>query len=195
MIGNFDAKIIDYGVSVSSANRPQVFVVFEFEYTNEDTGGSSMRKKAWYGSLHEGAVPITLKSLIQCGLRQSNFDKLDKLADGPSSGLLDMERHRQIELYEVPNYQDESKTDTKIHWINDPALAPTIKKIDEADNKSFFGEKRGEFSDTLKALASNMDLPPETEKKKSKAPIDNVSIKETDDTTVNYGGTDEDIPF
>lgn len=160
MIGKFEAKITDYGVSETKEGRPQVVVSFEFEHQN-DEGVRATKRMSWYGSLYQKAVPITLKQLLHCGLRKENFDKLNQLYKGPDSGMLDMERARVIEIQEQPHWQDASKTQTKIAWINDPELAPTIKKIDEATNNQFFGENQGQLMETLNKLATEMDLPPD----------------------------------
>ena len=166
MIGRFEAIIKDYGIGETQAGRPQVYVMFEFEFEDED-GKLSKRTMSWFGSLYRGAVEITLKSLLHCGLREENFAKLGELVKGPKSKLLDQERPRVIDIIEEPHHEDMSKTVTKVAWVNDPLLGPSVKKMDEAKANSFFGENKGVFADELKRLAAGMNFekPKEKEEK------------------------------
>ena len=177
MIGKFEALIVDYGVSESKAGRPQVYATFEFTHKNE-SGTESTKQLTWYGSLYEKAIPVTLRQLLHCGLREGHFDKLDKLADGPESGLLDTVRPRIIDIQEEPHFEDPSKTRTRIAWVNDPEIGPTVKKIGEAANRQFFGENRGLFADRLAEEAKKLGIktPPaqENDTKASQETMDDI---------------------
>ena len=179
MVGNFEAKIVDYTIGESKNNRPQVVITFEFLYEDED-GTKRLKRLNWYGSLYAGAVPITLKTLIHCGLNESNFDKLEKLVLGVESELLDTERPRNIDVQEAAHWQDVGKIETKIMWVNDPTLRPTTKKIDEATNNQFFGERRGEFTAELIKLSREMDIPAKDKTQKNESPLPDTPADSND---------------
>ena len=170
MTGTFEANIVNYGVSETKDGRPQVTVTFECFHLDE-AGLEKVEKITWYGSLYEGAIPITLETLLHCGLKRENFGKLDKLMFGPQSFLLDLERGRNISIQEKPHYRDASRTQRFIAWIRDPKLS-SGQTIAEEKNNLFFSENSGYFVDTLNQLAEALNLEEKTEVTKEAATPD-----------------------
>lgn len=150
MIGNFEAKIKDYGVSETKSGNPQVYVRFYFEYEG------AQKELTWYGSFVGGAKDITLKTLIYCGLKPQHYGQLTNLWNGVQSGMLDMEKVLVLDVQEEPK-QDGSGMRTVVQWVNDPNVAPQIKKIDQAKNAQFFGTMG--FDGDLVRLAGEMGIP------------------------------------
>lgn len=150
MFGVFDAKIKEYGVSEANNGNPQVFIAFNFEFEG------AQKTLTWYGSFAGGAKKITLKSLIACGLQPQHYGQLVKLHDGVNSGLLDLNKTLSIDVQQEPK-QDGSGMRTVVAWVNDPAMAPAIKKIDAAKNAQFFGSMG--FEQDLVNLANELNIP------------------------------------
>jgi len=132
MIGKFQGKVKDYGVSETNAGNPQVYVQVQFEHEG------AQKELTWYGSFVGGAKEITLRSLLACGLKPQHFGQLVNLRNGATSGMLDLNKAIEIDVHEEPKYDDPTKMVTKVKWLNDPNFAPQIQKIDEAKNAQFF---------------------------------------------------------
>lgn len=152
MIGKFDAKISDYGVSETKSGNPQVFVRFAF---NDNDG--AQKELTWYGSFVGGAKDITLKTLIYCGLKPQHFGQLVNLANGIASGMLDTQKVLNIDVQEEPKQDGGMRT--VIQWVNDPASAPQIKKIDQAKNAQYFGQMGPQYEGDLMRLAGDLGVP------------------------------------
>lgn len=151
MIGKFLAKIKDYGVTPPSQNsgQPQITITFEFEHEG------SVRTLTWYGSLAGGAREFTLKTLLIAGLQPQMFNRLDMLMNGIGSNLLNTQKDLEIDVQEEPK-QDGSGMRTVVKWVNDPAAAPQIKKIDQATNSQYFGQNN--FAGDLYRIAQELGL-------------------------------------
>lgn len=128
MIGKFDAKIKDYGVSKTQAGNPQLFITFTFE------AEGATKELTWYGSFVGGAKDITLKSLINCGLTPDKFSKLNLFNTGIQSGLLNLGKVLSIDVQEEPHQNDPTKTRTVVRWVNDPESSYVVKRLSEAEN-------------------------------------------------------------
>lgn len=150
MFGKFNGNITDYGVSESQAGNPQVFITFAFECEG------AQKTMSWYGSFAGGAKDITLKTLIYCGLQPQHYNQLVNFKNGTMSNMLDLSKVLELDIQEEPDYKDPTKMRSKINWVNDPASAPQIKKIDEAKNAQFFGSMG--FDGDLIRLAGDMGL-------------------------------------
>lgn len=158
MNGKFNAKIKDYTTSESSNGNVQIAIQFNVEV---DGGEKTM---SWYGYLTEKAKKQTLITLINCGLESRNFNQLHKLIDGVQSGLLDTNKAMSLEIQQEPssNSDGSPKFDDNgnaimrdvIRWVNDPARAPKIEKLDAGKNSQFF-QSQG-FGNDLQAILADM---------------------------------------
>lgn len=150
MIGNFLGKITDYGISETKSNKPQVFVKFTFPF---EQGTSSL---TWFSGFVGGQKDITLKALLDMGFAPGS--QLMALAQGPMSGLLNMDKDLSLDVQEEMK-QDGSGMRTLIQWVNDPARSGGgVKTVDE--NKA--GQMLGgmDFEGDLVRLAGEMGINP-----------------------------------
>lgn len=114
--GKYKAKISDYGISENKSGMPIVNVRFQF-------GDHSLN---WIGSLNEGkARQITVENLMKMGLVDG--DKMADMADGPSSGVLNMDKELEIDV-QPDTY--EGKTTMRIKWINEMGFRNSMTKED-----------------------------------------------------------------
>ena len=146
------AKIKSYTVSEAKNGNPQVAIQF-----NVLMPDGSQKTLSWYGSFSGGAKDITLKALIICGLK--DFRGLKNLVNGVASGLLDCTKELVL-VAEDEMYRKESGamgTRTNVKFINDPAMAPQIKKIDPAKNVQFFNTMG--FDQDLMRISGEMEVP------------------------------------
>lgn len=144
LVGKFLAKITDYGVSDTKAGNPQVFVRFAFQ-----TQDGQSKELTWYGSFVGGAKDITLKALIACGMNPNTFGRMIEFNNGPSSGLLDMNKPLEIDVQQEPHHSEPGKMVTRIAWVNDPENPTyTQKRLSEAENAQKMGGMRldGDFA-------------------------------------------------
>lgn len=75
MQGTFLAKIINYGISLTAANLPQVAVNFRAKIDPKDP--TKTKDFLWWGSLKEGrAKEITIDALINMGFTDTNLDRI-----------------------------------------------------------------------------------------------------------------------
>lgn len=117
--GYYEAKIINYGIKKTKKGDPAPVIIFNAE-TEE-----GKQHVFWSGSLNDGkARDITLKTLAICGFR--NVSAFPYLAEGPSSGLLNMEKEVQITVEHESVEEVDKKTGEKIirkyakvRWINE----------------------------------------------------------------------------
>lgn len=125
-------KVSNYTITEASNGNAQVAISFAFQ--NEQ---AQSRNLTWYGSFAGGAKKITLKSLAACGLVDAG--RIGELINGPSSNLLDMNRDVQLDIQTETIFQQDGteKTIDKIQWVNDPALAPGLKTIDQGKWSQF----------------------------------------------------------
>ncbi len=140
--GKYIAKIIDYGIGTTKAGDPTVVVKFGW-------GTYSM---IWNGSLKPGkAQEITIKALLRMGLKDD--DKLENLADGTDSGLLDLEKDVELDV-QMDTY--DGKTRPKIAWINEVGGG----KFKNAMAKDEFKTKLGglDIRNNLKAIRHEMGI-------------------------------------
>ena len=95
--GLYTARIADYGiVFAQSSGEPRAMIKFSFK---DAEGGQ--HAIMWGGSFKEGtARDITIATLLTCGLRN---DDIESLADGPSSGMLDMNADISIKVELEPD--------------------------------------------------------------------------------------------
>lgn len=121
--GRFNGKVTDYGVSASSNDNCQVFVVFDIAFPE---GEHSM---TWYGSLNAGkAREITIKSLLVLGFHSNSFDDL---VDGKTSGAIEIGKEASLV---IENEEYEGKNRWKIKWVN--ALNNGPKRIESGSAKA-----------------------------------------------------------
>lgn len=121
--GRFNGKVTDYGVSASSNDNPQVFVVFDVAFPD---GEQSM---TWYGSLNAGkAREITIKALLVLGFHSNSFDDL---VDGKDSGAIVLGKEASLV---IENEEYEGKSRWKIQWVNSLNSGP--KRIESGSAKA-----------------------------------------------------------
>lgn len=95
--GTYNAKVVSHAISETKAGDPQATVTFSFE-------AEGTKSITWYGSFKEAAAPITLKSLLVCGLKGNN-----------PAGPLDIGREVSI-VIEADDYK--GKSTLKVRWVN-----------------------------------------------------------------------------
>lgn len=198
MTGVFEGKIVDYGVSLTSSDKPQVFITGEFMADGET------KKMTWYGQLTGKGTDITMRTLLYCGLAPNDAGKLNTLEKGPVSGLLDTEKQMSFDVQQETYYTKEGtpKEKTFIKWINDPQLAPTVRRIDESANNAFFGENDNKFTADIQRLAQSLGVPMDGLQKApaaTKKPVEEERKLPTDTSAVEPDTlgklSDEDMPF
>ena len=133
MRGQFDAKIVDYGLSLSKGNTVQFAVKLQYQVPEEE----GTHEITWYKSTVDGSKEIALKSLLICGLKPSDFGRLMMdFNKGPASNLLDLNKVLRITLDEEPTLSDPTKMVTKCAWINDPDFS-SLKKLSEQEQAQY----------------------------------------------------------
>ena len=105
--GDYQARIVNYGITNNKAGDPQLAILFE--YNDEE---NQRHEVTWFGSFKEKALEWTLKTLIVCGF--SGEDPAE-LATGVESGLLDTISPVTIVLDEQ-EYQ--GKRFIRVTWVN-----------------------------------------------------------------------------
>lgn len=146
-VGQFKAKVKDYGISATQNDDPQVFVVFDVDF--EDSRASM----TWYGSLKAGkAREITLKALLALKFRESS---LDILVDGPAGGGIEVGQEARVTTEE--NTFNE-KTTVKIAWVN--SAESQVKRLESSSARAKLAQLNldGDFA-KLKAQAGVSDEP------------------------------------
>lgn len=120
--GMYEASILDYGISLTQAGKPQVVIRFGLTDKNGD-----LHELNWYGSLNEGkAQEITCKALLACGMKGND---LNILADGIPSGVLDTSTHVKVTV--AHEEQEDGTTRARIKWIN--PLGGLTKKLTKSE--------------------------------------------------------------
>lgn len=109
MEGKFTGKIVDYGIQ--ETKNKNLLAVIQFEFMGND---EKLHRNTWRGSFNGGALEITLKTLILCGL-VGNDPAI--IADGISSGALNTKKEYLLTLKN--EIGSDGKTYTKISWVND----------------------------------------------------------------------------
>lgn len=111
--GSYRGKVIGYAITETSKGDPQICVTFEFKYGE----GDGVAQCNWYGNLKEGrGQEITIDALLVMGLKGND---LSKLADGPTSGVLDLTKEVMVVVKNEPSQTDPNKTFAKIQWVNE----------------------------------------------------------------------------
>lgn len=145
--GKYAAKIVDYGVSTTKSGEPTIVIRF----------GWDNKSLIWNGSLKDGkAQEITLKTLVRLGL--SDDDKIENLADGIESGLLDTKQEFEIDV-QMDTY--EGKTRPRIAWVNLIGGSGFRHSM----NKDEFKVKIGgmNLKGSIKALRKELGMAPRSE--------------------------------
>lgn len=103
--GTYRAKVSDYALTEN--DNGQLTLTIRFAFGNAGLGW------AWTGTFgSEKAKERTLKTLMTLGLKS---DDLERLADGPASGMLDLDL--EVECV-VEQSEYEGKTRTQITYVN-----------------------------------------------------------------------------
>ncbi len=97
--GTYKATLVKHEIRETKDGLPQVAITFSFE---ADGKSNTM---TWFGSFKEKAQPITIKTLLTCGLKGNN-----------PAGPLDI--GREVELVIDDEKGQDGKTRTKIRWVN-----------------------------------------------------------------------------
>lgn len=129
--GIWKGSVKDYGVSLTKAEKPQIFVVFDVEFIDHENQ-TYTKPMTWYGSLNEGkAREITIKALVNLGFRGVDPSAM---ANGPESGPIDLGREAQLTVDEqevVNEATGATRTVHKIAWVNAPGGGVgNIKRLD-----------------------------------------------------------------
>jgi len=120
--GTFDAKLVDYGMNVAKSGT--LMILMKFELQDEQNS-----KIVWQGHLKQGSAhDITLKSLLVCGLKTND---LEAVAEGPISGVLDMDKTVSI-VVEMEAGED-GKSYPRVKWINEVGGAGFKSQITKSD--------------------------------------------------------------
>ena len=116
--GQFTAKISNYGLQETKNGNVMAVVQFEFEDSE-----SKRHKLSWRGSFNGGALEWTLKTLLICGLTGNDPTVI---ADGPSSGVLNMEKEFNITIkHEIGT---DGKAYWKVAWVNEVGFSNLLTK-------------------------------------------------------------------
>ena len=118
--GTHSVKIKTYGVAPSKSGA--VNVVLQFE----DEAGQTISS---YKSFSEKAIKYTFSDLETCGLTKENATKIEMMAAGIESGILDHEKELSIV---VENDTYEGVTRAKVKWINEPGGLQNVVSVAEA---------------------------------------------------------------
>ncbi len=132
--GQYEAKIVDYGVGTTKNGDPMAMVRFAFY---DDDGDSHQMN--WYGTFkHPKAAEISCEALAVCGLTTNTPADLAK---GTGSGVLDENRTVSITL---KNEEYNGEMRTKIAYINPPGGAGFRDAMEHPDAvKAFSGLNLG----------------------------------------------------
>lgn len=104
--GVFTAKIINYGVSLTKNNEPQVVVNFRVNETTTKT-----KDMIWFGTLKEGrGKEITIDALIAMGFTDNN---LDRVAGGEG-----LNKEKEVQVTIEAEADDKGKMVSRIKWVN-----------------------------------------------------------------------------
>lgn len=126
--GTYTANIIDYGLTETKAGDPQAAIKFEFMDRENDR-----HEITWYGSFKEKAMPWTIKTLLNCGMRGSDPAEI---ADGMQSGVLDAQT--PVSIVVNAEQTQEGKTFMRVSFINKQGSA-LAKKLTKSDAKLKLG--------------------------------------------------------
>lgn len=98
--GSYEATLISHAISETKAKEPQAAVTFSFIADGKPT------TMTWFGSFKQGkALEITLKALLNCGLKGNN-----------PAGPLEIGKKLSITIED--EVDDQGKARTKIRWVN-----------------------------------------------------------------------------
>ena len=136
--GTWPARLVDFGMTRSaeaSGGNLQVFAELAITIKSVDPADprgplvEHTHNLTWLGHMKSPAAQnVAFKALMAMGLE--SVDAFGKLADGPSSGALDMEK-------EVLAVIDQEEYDDKLRWkvkfINDPEDGFNIKRLSRGE--------------------------------------------------------------
>lgn len=129
--GTYEAKISDYGVK--QTNNGKTFIEIQFSVEGQGT-------VKWNGYLTEKTVERTFQTLAYCGLSGSDPTVL---AEGPSSGALDMDSPMNI-LVEIQKDKDGAPTKyTQIRYIN--RISKPVSPEQRASAKAAMAQFTGDW--------------------------------------------------
>lgn len=121
--GQYVAKIISHGISETKNGAPQATIQFGFDVEGHQ------RRLTWYGSFKEGkAREITLKTLLECGLKGNN----------PAG---DLEIGKEMYITVDDETGEDGKVRTKVKWVN--SLGGVKNLLDTDLAKAKLGDLEG----------------------------------------------------
>ncbi len=136
--GKYKAKIVDYGIELTNAGKPQIVISFSF-----DCDENSHELK-WYGSLNEGkARMITFETLLLCEFIGDDLAALADGVDDSSSALLNLEK-----FYEVTIIKEEDGR-IRIRWVNECRPLRRISRQEAEDKISELPGINSDFEEQL----------------------------------------------
>lgn len=120
-VGRFKARVTDYGISETLGGDPQIFVVFDVDFS---TGLTPM---TWYGTLKEGkGRDITLKALLTLNMQGND---IGALLDGKDGGAIPLGSEASIVTAEN---EYNGKTSVRIAWVNSADGGAAVQRVDKA---------------------------------------------------------------
>lgn len=126
-MGKYAARVADYAIVTTKSGDPMVNVKFVL-----NQGGEQVY---WNGTLKPGkGQEITIKALLVMGL--SKDAAVENLADGPSSGLLDLNKDVEIEV-QMEDFN--GKVTPKVRWVNEIGGAKFKNAMSRQDFKARLG--------------------------------------------------------
>ena len=136
--GTWPAKVVDYGMtrsSEASGGNLQVFVELAITIKRVDPADlqgplvEHTQNLTWLGHMKsEAGRNMAFKALAAMGLE--SVDAFGKMADGPSSGALSMEK-QVLAVIDQEEYND--KLSWKVKFINDPDDGFNIKRLSRGE--------------------------------------------------------------
>ena len=128
--GNHLGKIVNYGVKKTKSGDPAPTIAFEV------VGPDAAKHRVfWQGSFNGGGRDIAVKALMICGFK--DIRSLARLADGPTSRLLDMSKDIDLSIIHEDS-QDGAKRYAKVNWINEVGGGKFKDAVESKEAASLF---------------------------------------------------------
>lgn len=128
--GTFKAKLKDYGIGETKKGDPQVFMIFDVDFSGDVKG------MTWYGNFNGGAKVHTFKALGAAGFAG---DDIGALLDGADSGALTLGTEVNVVVEEVDKLKEDGTISGKVHkiaWVNRVGGVGNIKRAESSSMKA-----------------------------------------------------------
>jgi len=175
LAGTHKARAKEWALGISSTNKEQIAVMFEF------VGGEHDGKHiTWFGYFTDGTVDRTLESLRHCGWESDSLAELDTLGNC------------EVELV-IEDEEYEGKWRSKVKWVNRVAKLALKEQMNAAQVAAFAARMRGKTVASKKKYGA----PPAAHSHSAAARTSKQTSLEVDDgyASGDPGHTDADMGF